>query len=64
MIEYLEHCGGDNQTANVARVSFAGNDWASLPKDYSIEQRNKLIKYLRLHSHSPTNKTYTIQKLN
>lgn len=51
MIELLDHQGNDNSVANVARVSFAGEDWANLPKDYSIEKRDSLIRFLAKHKH-------------
>ena len=51
MIELLSHDGSDNSIANTARVSFAGDDWLELPADYTIKQRNKLIKYLATHKH-------------
>lgn len=52
-LEYLMHCGSDDTIANTARVSMEeeGN-WHELPKDYSPEQRDRLIRYLATHKHT------------
>lgn len=52
-IELLAHVGSDNSIANTARVSMeTGGEWDDLPKDYSEEQRDKLLKYLAKHQHT------------
>ena len=52
-IELLDCCGGDNEIANTARVSMElEGEWSKLPKDYTVEQRNGLIRYLAKHKHT------------
>ncbi|AUG85365.1 thymidylate synthase [Vibrio phage Thalassa] len=52
MIELLDFHGSDNAIANSARVSFADfGVWNEIPENYSVERRNKLIKYLANHKH-------------
>lgn len=52
-IELLAHVGSDNSIANTARVSMEiGGEWDDLPKDYSEEQRDKLLKYLAKNQHT------------
>lgn len=52
-IELLAHVGSDNSIANTARVSMeTGGEWDDLPKDYSEEQRDKLLKYLAKNQHT------------
>ena len=52
-IELLAHVGSDNSIANTARVSMEiGGEWDDLPKDYSEEQRDKLLNYLAKHQHT------------
>lgn len=51
MIELLSHDGSDSSVCNVARVSFAGEDWLNLPEGYTEKERDKLIKYLAKHRH-------------
>jgi thymidylate synthase (FAD) len=52
-IDYLMHCGSDDTIANTARVSMEeeGN-WLELPENYTVPQRDKLIKYLATHKHT------------
>lgn len=45
-VEYLTHMGDDMMICNCARVSFQ-----KLADNYSIEDNNKLIKYLAKHGH-------------
>ena len=53
MIELLDHQGNDNTVANTARVSMQfGGTWAALPDNYTVEQRDKLIKYLAKNQHT------------
>ncbi len=53
MIELLSVQGNDNSVANTARVSMeTSGEWDNLPKNYSVEQRDKLIKYLAKHQHT------------
>ncbi len=52
-IELLAYVGSDNSIANTARVSMeTGGEWDDLPKDYSEEQRDKLLKYLAKNQHT------------
>lgn len=53
MIEHLEHAGSDNSIANTARVSMQFDaNWNELPENYTVEQRDKLIKYLATNQHT------------
>lgn len=51
-VELLDHTGNDNTVANVARVSFAGEQWNELPEGYTEEQRDKLIRFLAREQHT------------
>jgi len=66
MIEHLEHAGSDNSIANTARVSMQFDaNWNELPENYTLEQRNKLIKYLATHKHtSPFRHTSITVRMN
>lgn len=51
-VELLDHTGNDNTVANVARVSFAGEQWNDLPSGYTEEQRDRLIRFLAREQHT------------
>ena len=66
MVEYLEHAGSDNSIANTARVSMQfDSNWNELPKDYTVDQRDKLIGYLAREQHtSPFRHTSITVRMN
>jgi len=46
-VELLEIFGNDDMVANAARVSFG-----KIASNYTVEQNQKLIKYLAEHNHT------------
>lgn len=52
-VELWGYMGNDNSIANVARVSMeVGENWLELPRGYSTDRRDSLLRYLATHKHT------------
>lgn len=52
-VELWGHMGNDNSIANVARVSMeVGENWLELPRGYTTDRRDGLLRYLATHKHT------------